>query len=173
MERIPEWYAMAGIERGGPETPELSEVERLANEFEAHEMQEKKFLRQYKELAGNTQNPLIRFLVQLIISDEEKHHAVTHAMVSTLKGDLNWTKPDDALCGLYSMVEEKEREKIVKLTEDFIRVEKDGIREYRQLMKESRGYYHDLFVLLFQSMVYDSEKHVKILEFLRQRLKEV
>ncbi len=171
MEGVPEIYTMYGPELGERGSPEISEVERLANEFEAHEAEEGKFLRQYKDLAGTTKNRMIKFLLQLIISDEEKHHAITHAMVSTLKGDLNWTRPDDAIRGLYDLGEDKE--KLLKLTEDFIRVEKQGITEYKKLIKESKGYYRDLFVLLFQSMVYDSEKHVKILEFLRQRLREV
>ena len=170
MDGIPEIYAMVGKETGERESPEISEVERLANEFEAHEAQEGKFLRQYKDLAGKTKNRMIKFLLQLIISDEEKHHAITHAMTSTLKADLNWTNPDDAIRGLYDLGEDKE--KLLKLTEGFIQVEKEGIRDYKLLIKESKGYYRELFVLLFESMVHDSEKHVKILQFLCQRLNE-
>jgi hypothetical protein len=170
MEGIPEMYAIYGPQALGTETPAISEVERLTNEFEAHESEEGKFLAQYKDVAGKTQNGMIKFLLQMIISDEEKHQAVTRAMASTLKGDLNWTHPDDALRGLYNLVEE--RDNLLQLTEDFIRVEKQGIREYRELIKSSRGYYRDLFVLLFESMIHDSEKHIKILEFLRERLRE-
>ena len=32
--------------------------------------------------------------------------------------------------------------------------------------------YGDLFVVLLESMIHDSEKHINILEFLRERLKE-
>jgi bacterioferritin (cytochrome b1) len=170
MERIPEMYAMLGKDSFGGERPEISEVERLANEFEAHESQEGKFLRHYKELVGKTDNRMVKFLLQMIVSDEEKHHAITHAMAATLKSDLNWTNPDDAIRGLYDLGEDKE--KLLKLTEDFLRVEKDGINEYKKLIKESKGYYRDLFGLLFRSMIRDSEKHAEILEFLRDRLRE-
>jgi rubrerythrin len=170
MEGIPELYAIYGEKALGTEAPAISEVERLTTEFEAHENEEGKFLAQYKDVAGKTKNGMIKFLLQMIISDEEKHHAVTHAMASTLKGDLNWTHPDDALSGIYNLVEEKE--KLLELTEGFIRVEKQGIKEYKELIKSSRGYYRDLFVLLFESMIHDSEKHVMILDFLRERLRE-
>jgi rubrerythrin len=170
METIPEMYAMLGKDSLGGEATDISEVERLANEFEAHESQEGKFLKQYKDLAGKTDNRMIKFLLQMIVSDEEKHHAITHAMAATLKGDLNWTDTGDAIRGLYDLG--KDKEKLLKLTEDFIRVEKNGIDEYRKLIKESKGYYRDLFGLLFHSMIRDSEKHVEILEFLRDRLKE-
>ena len=168
METIPEVYAMMGQTSG--ETPEISEVERLVNEFEAHESQEGKFLQSYKELAGKSDNRVVKFLLQMIVSDEEKHHAITSAMASTLKSDLDWTNRDDAIRGLYDLKADKE--KLLSLTEDFIQVEKEGIREYRSLIKESKGYYRDLFGLLFRSMIRDSEKHIEILEFLRNRLKE-
>ena len=170
MEGIPEMYVLYGNEALGQKSPEISEVERLTNEFEAHETEEGKFLSRYKELAGKTENRTIKFLLQMIISDEEKHHAITHAMASTLKGDLYWTNPDDAIRGLNNAVEDKET--LLKLTDDFIGVEKKGIKEYRELIKASKGYYRDLFVLLFESMIHDSEKHVKILQFLRARLNE-
>jgi rubrerythrin len=170
MEGIPELYAIYGEKALGTEAPAISEVERLTHEFEAHENEEGKFLAQYKDMAGKTKNGMIKFLLQMIVSDEEKHQAVTRAMASTLRGDLNWTHPDDALRGLYNLVEEKD--KLLQLTEDFIRVEKEGIDEYKKLIKESKGYYRDLFVLLFRSMIRDSEKHAEILEFLRDRLRE-
>ena len=113
---------------------------------------------------------MVKFLLQMIVSDEEKHHAITHAMAATLKADLNWTNPDDAIRGLYDLGVEKEN--LLKLTEEFIQVEKEGISKYKLLIKESKGYYRDLFVLLFESMVHDSEKHVKILDYLRDRLRE-
>ncbi|HKA34893.1 MAG TPA: hypothetical protein VKH64_16895 [Candidatus Binatia bacterium] len=168
MEPIPEIYAMmTGAE---PETTEISEVERLVNEFEAHEYQEGKFLKRYKAVADKTDNGMVKFLLQMIVSDEERHHAITRAMASTLKGDLTWTSRADAIRGLYDLKADKE--KLLALTEDFIAIEREGINEYRSLIKESKGYYRDLFVLLFRSMIRDSEKHVELLEFLRDRLRE-
>ena len=170
MDRIPEFYTMYGPEQGETASQELSEVERLMIEFEAHEGHESHFTQRYKEISEKSKNPMIRFLLRLIISDEEKHHAVTHAMVSTLRGDLTWTKPEDAISGLYDLGEGKEE--LLRLTEDFIQVEKKGIDEYKRLVKASKGYYHGLFALLLRSMIHDSEKHVEILEFLQQRLEE-
>jgi rubrerythrin len=179
MEKIPDLdyrvaIASAGMlskqELGSPESPEISEVERLMNEFEAHENGEREFVQAYREIAEKTKNPLIRFLLRLIISDEEKHHAVTHAMASTLKGDLTWTKPEAAIRGLADL--RQEQGELLKLTEDFIELEKKGMKEYKKLIKASEGYYGGLFVLLLKSMIHDSEKHVEILEFLRRRLRK-
>ena len=65
---------------------QVSPIERLLNEFEAHETKEEKALEYYKKVLGDMPNPATRFLLQLIISDEEKHRAVIHAMVATLEG---------------------------------------------------------------------------------------
>lgn len=170
MERSHEIYPMIGPEFGEPGAQQVSEVERLMSHFEAHEGREGKFLRRYKEIAEKSKNPFVKFLLQLIISDEEKHHAITRAMVSTLKGDLSWSKPEDAIQGLYELGEEKEE--LLKLTEDFIQAEREGLKDYKNLIKASKGYYHGLFVLLLKAMTLDSEKHVEILEFLCQRLRE-
>ncbi len=81
-------------------TPEgISPIERLLNEFEAHEAKEEKSLEIYKKSLGEIANPMTRFVIQMIVSDEEKHRAVVHAMVATLKGSLTWTKPAGSLEG--------------------------------------------------------------------------
>jgi bacterioferritin (cytochrome b1) len=90
-------------------------------------------------------------------------------MVSTLKGSLNWTKPKDSLedLGDVAAINGKLRE----ATEEFIRLERDGIRDYKGLIKESSDYYHGLFKVLLDSMIRDSEKHIDLLEFLQESLK--
>ncbi len=166
---IAEYYMIFGPALFDPRSLE-SEIERLAKEFEAHESGERQFIQRYKEIAARTKNPLVKFLLGLIISDEEKHHAVTHAMVTTLKADLSWTSPEGTLRGLGDWREEKDE--LLKPTEDFIRLEREGIKVYKEFIKASEGYYRGLFALLFQSMMHDSEKHVKLLEFLRNQLGE-
>jgi rubrerythrin len=167
MDKVPEFYMLYGFES---ESSAISSVERLMNEFEAHEGEEEKILRHYRQVAGETKNPLVKMLLQLIISDEEKHRALTHSMLSTLKGDLTWTKPDDAIRGLYDIGEAKE--KLLAVTEAFIRLEKEGLKGSKGLIKGSKGYHHGVFALFLRCMITDTEKHIDILEFLRQRLKE-
>jgi rubrerythrin len=169
MENVPlaEFFmAYGGEPSANPSTPEISAVEQLMNEFEVYEEQEGEFVQQYKEIAGRSKNPLIKFLPDLIISDEEKHRAAIHAIVSTLKGDLTWTKQEDSFRGFGELDKEGESKDLLRLTSDFIRHEKEGIREYRRLLKSSEGYYFGVFVLLLHSIICDSEKHVERLEFL-------
>ena len=148
---------------------EISPMEKLLNEFEAHEAKEEKTIEEYRKALGGMRDPATRFVMQLIISDEEKHRAVTHALAATLKGSLNWTKPAASLEGAAD--EPQITRNLSAVTEDFIDLEKAGIKEYKVLLKESSGYYHDLFKILIEAMIRDSEKHIEMLNFLSRRLK--
>jgi hypothetical protein len=165
---------IAGKEALGSKTvgvisDESSEVERLMNEFESHETHEAVYVRRYRELFLRLQNPLVKFLLELILADEEKHHTVLQSMTSTLKGAVTWTRFESALEGLYNLGQQKDE--ILKVTEEFIRAEKREIVEYRKLMRATKRYYQGLFTLFLAAMIHDSEKHVEILEFLRKQLK--
>jgi rubrerythrin len=148
----------------------ISPIERLLNEFEAHEAKEDDALEFYKNTLAHMPSPLTRFLLQLVVSDEEKHRAVVHAMVSTLKGSLTWTRPPDSLEN--TGAETGSTKELRNVTDELIRLEKDGIAEYKALVKASSGYYRGVFKILLDSMIRDSEKHVELLEFLKQTLKE-
>ena len=164
MDEIADVNVLFDLKKRGDE---ISPVENLLNEFEVHEAKEEKSLEQYRAIVGSLPNPVTRFLLQLIISDEEKHRAVIHAMAATLRGSLTWSKPAGSLEGSTDPVAANRR--LRDTTEEFIRVEKEGIREYRALAKESSGYYHGLFKILLDSMIRDSEKHVELLEYLRKK----
>src|SRR6266542_5555714 len=116
-----EMYEMGGLFNtkanvGG--SAEISPVERLLNEFEAHEAKEEKSLEQYRTLMRGLPNPATKFILQLIISDEEKHRAVIHAMIATLRGSLTWTKPEGTLSGTADLAAVNGR--LRSSTEEFI-----------------------------------------------------
>ena len=158
-----------GSKTVGVISDETSEVERLMEEFETHETHEAAFVRRYREIFQTMHNPLVKFLLELILSDEEKHHKVLESMTSTLKGALTWTRFENAIEGLYNLGQQKDE--ILDVTEEFIRAERKEIVEYRKLMRASKRYYQGLFTLFLATMIHDSEKHIEILEFLREKLK--
>ena len=145
-----------------------SAIEKLLNEFETHERKEEKSLEHYRSALGDIQNPVNRFVLQLVVSDEEKHRAVVHAMAATLKGSLTWTKPAGSLEG--NPDNAATNRKLLAATDEFIKIERDGIKEYKSLLTASEDYYHGLFKILIGAMIRDSEKHIELLKFLRDRL---
>ena len=170
MEEMSDMAALFATQVNPTGSPEISPVERLLNEFEAHEAKEEKSLEQYPKLLSTMPNPVTRFLLQLIVSDEEKHRAVIHAMVATLRGSLMWNKPEGSLEGTADLAVTNGQLRVS--TDAFIELEKEGIRECKTLVKESSGYYHGVFKILLDSMIKDSEKHIELLEFLKENLKD-
>jgi len=92
-----------------------------------------------------------------------------HAIAATLKGSLTWTKPAGSLAG--DPDSGSANQKLLAVTDEFIKLEREGIKEYKSLLKATENYYHGLFKILISAMIRDSEKHVELLEFLRERLK--
>ena len=168
MQEMSDMAALFGTQASGSGV--TSPIERLLNEFEAHERKEEESLEQYRKLLGSMPNPVTRFILQLIVTDEEKHRGVIHAMIATLRGSLLWSKPEGSLEGMGDFAAHNEQ--LRASTDAFIQLEKEGIRECKTLVKESSGYYHGVFKILLDSMIKDSEKHVELLEFLKEHLKE-
>jgi rubrerythrin len=170
MEEISDMAALFAAKVNPTGSPEISPIERLLNEFEAHEAKEEKSLEQYRRLLNEMPNPVTKFLLQLIISDEEKHRAVIHAMIATLRGSLMWNKPQGSFEGTADLAVTNGQLRVS--TDAFIELEKEGIRECKTLVKESSGYYHGVFKILLDSMIKDSEKHIELLAFLKENLKD-
>jgi hypothetical protein len=178
MARIPRSNAIKAIANywaedamwGVPESPEFSSVQRLMNEFQAHANQEEQWLTSYQAIAKESSDPLIRFLLGLIVADEQRHHELTSRMISKLKDELAWTRAE----GLSRRVYEKgeKRAQLLSSVERFLEAERKGIKEYEGLKKRSQGLYRDVFALLYTTMIHDSHKHIGILEFLRVKLRE-
>jgi rubrerythrin len=166
---VEEFSDIAGVFDMAKGDDERSQAERLLNELEAHEGKEEQSIENYRKVLADVRNPVTRFVMQMVLSDEEKHRAVIHSMVSTLKGSLTWTKPAGTLEG--GADEAAINRELLAVTDQFIELEKSGIREYKVLLKDTVDYYQGLFEILLNSMIRDSEKHVELLEFIRERIK--
>ena len=155
---------------GVPESPEFSSVQRLMNEFQSHANHEEQWLTDYQAIAKESSDPLIRFLLGLIVADEQSHHELTSRMIVKLKDELAWTRAEGRARRVYEKGEK--RKQLLSSVERFVEAERMGIKEYERLKKESQGLYRDVFALLYTTMIHDSHKHIGILEFLRQKLTE-
>ncbi|HYA29224.1 MAG TPA: hypothetical protein VEI95_10445 [Acidobacteriota bacterium] len=155
---------------GMPESPEFSSVQRLMNEFQSHAGHEERWLTNYRSMAKESSDPLVRFLLDLIVADEERHHQLIDRMISKLKDELAWTRSTGLARRLYEKGEPAKR--LLLSLESFLEAERKGIKQYERLKKQSQGLYRDVFAMLYTTMIHDSHKHIGMLEFLRRKLKE-
>jgi len=155
---------------GIPESPEFSSVQRLMNESQSHATQEERALSSYREMAKDTSDPQIRFLLGLIIADEERHHELTARMISKLKDELAWT-PSAGITRRAGESREQAK-RLLTSVESFLSAERKAMADYARLKRDSRGLYRKMFALLYAIMIHDCHKHVEILNFLRTKLKQ-
>lgn len=169
MDPLPNMFFMTGP--CGPNDRGVSGIERILQSFVDHEREEQEFLEGYGEIVEGYENPLVRFLLQLIMKDEEKHHALVHSITTTLSDGIVGSRTSGGIPKFVPMSDD-DMEKLKALTKDFIKSEKDGIKEYQALMKSCDDLYDGLLGLLIQTIIYDSRKHLLILEFIRKKLQQ-
>lgn len=155
---------------GIPESPEFSLVHRLINEFKTQESEEERWLVTYKKIAEDSGDPIFRFLLNLIIADEERHHLLIGRMISSLNDDL--ASPRTIVPPPGTVSSRTTGRELAVMVERFLEVERTGIRECEKLKKISQRFRQDLLALLCETMVYDSLKHIGILNFLRRKLRK-
>jgi hypothetical protein len=178
MARIPKATSVSNIAQqkvddymwGIPESPEFSVVHRLMNEVKTYEDEEDRWLSSYRELAEQCDDPVFRFLLDLIIADEERHHQLLGRMISSLKDDLASSRGENSISKKTSRFATKRKREV--MVGCFLAVERRGIKDYEKLKSASEGFRQGLLALLCDVMIHDSLKHIAILNFLRLRLQD-
>ena len=153
-----------------PDEREISVFERMLEQFVAHEQHEQVFVKEYGKIVKGLDNPLVKFLLQLIISDEEKHHALVRTIASGLRKDLEWLKEGADMPKLGSLSPDQ-RDELLSLTAELIKAEEETIGQFQALMRKSEGYRKGLPTLLIKTIIHDSEKHLMILEYIDERVR--
>jgi hypothetical protein len=101
-------------------------------------------------MADASDDSLIRFLLNLIIPDEERHRELIARMVSSLKNDLASTRP----ASLHRPKGNRKKERaLLPVVEEFLALEREGIKECERLEKASRGFQQGTFGLLCKTMI--------------------
>lgn len=166
-----EWIA-AGLGFGQPEpgfdVPDAPpSLERFQHVLETHAVLEAESLAEYRELSAQAGDPVVRTLMELILDDEERHHALLRQMAARLNDDFHWTHSVEALDTAHGPVPSGPA---IEATRRFIREEREGARHLRALRDDAGLIYDGLFALLLEMMARDSEKHEQILGFILRRL---
>jgi hypothetical protein len=149
--------------------PQPGSVEWLLNAIERHAAAEAGALEQYEYVSRESGDPVIALVMRLILEDEERHHGLLKRMEATLRDALDWTRSPNALpsSGVPRAPVEQELAEAVR---SLIDEENSGARYMRGLARQEQQVGSDLHALLLEMMALDSEKHAKLLGFVRERL---
>jgi rubrerythrin len=153
-----------------PRTSEASAWEQeLFDHFRSHIDNEEELIAAYGELAESTAAPGFGYLARLIVADERRHHELFSNLAETIQAEAEFRPHDSAVPSLpVARLPDDERERILGLTERFLAIERQDARDLERLAKKLEPVKDTtLCHLLVRLMRADSDKHIRILRFIR------
>jgi len=133
----------------------------------SHVQAERGLLEQYSAIAERTQSKAFRYLVNLLIEDEIRHHRILSDLADSLedqalRGGLKSTIP-------YMDFDRADRAGVIEATGQLMDRENEDARELKRLQRELRDMKDfTLWSLLVELMQRDNQKHIAILRFVRK-----
>jgi hypothetical protein len=153
-----------------PPTDGKSPIEKLFAQLETHERDEEETLHDYQAAANDAPDPGFRYLMGLVLEDEERHHKLSKAMADEVEQSLLWLHGNQPLPDIHASGEV--RQNLLRQTERFLRIEEDGDRQLAELHAQVKDMHSGLLQLMVEIMRADTHKHVQILKYIKARLEE-
>jgi hypothetical protein len=134
-----------------------------------HVAKESGVVDEYDELVeGSTGH--VRFLLELIVEDELRHHRVYEEWAQTFRSFGTFVEPAD---GVPNLVREVEPERLIAALEKLLAIEKDDAKQLKDLEKRFKDFRRTtVWPLLTELMALDTQKHIRVLEFLLHHAKQ-
>lgn len=165
--------SMTDIDHGAAPPPPgnrriLDDEIAIAELLGEHGPREGAALAAYQQLAERVDDPGVRYLIELIMTDEERHHRVITEMLHQIQSFVWDTHVEPQVPYLSTMVDAELRD----ATERLIELEKDDAKELRRLKRQMHGQpSSSMLPLLVELMEHDTAKHIAILKLIRAHVK--
>jgi len=172
--------------------PPKTAADIVLRQIAVHEQHEEEVLKDYASSAQNVADRGVRFLMDLILEDEQRHHRLMAWMATGIRHSLGQTEGGPGSLPLIEPPAEAQSD-LLAVTERFLEVERTELRTLHdiahtvgwiespesslpggiQLPKPpwTAEWMRSAPVrLILETMVDDSRKHIRILEHIRKRL---
>src|SRR5690242_19679405 len=103
-----------------PPSDQKSPIEQLFAQLEAHEREEEDVLKDYQAAAKEAPDAGFRYLMGLVLEDEERHHRLSKAMADEVAQSLNWLHGQRPLPAVHST--DDTRQIMLRQTERFLHI---------------------------------------------------
>lgn len=144
--------------------------EQLLAHFQEHVEDEWELLEAYAKFR-DAGPEYVRYLIDLIIADEARHHQMFRELVNRVRSDIDFREYGPQVP--YIGPRADTAEVLLEATDRFLVFEREDETALRRLKKELRPVRDTtLFSLLVELMELDTKKHIAILEFIRRKATE-
>jgi hypothetical protein len=136
---------------------------KVVGAIERHGREEGELLERYQRFIDSAESPAARYLVNLILEDERRHHRVLGDLANTVA----WGRVDSPADVVPVYPEAIESNTALKAeTRKLLRHELHDRAELRRLRRRLRAFGDaPLWILLVDLMLADTDKHIHILRF--------
>ena len=134
----------------------------------SHVEGERDLLQEYRAAAQTTPSKALRYLVNLLIDDEIRHHRIFMQLADSLRNDSLLGGKDPSVPYL-DFDRESNRDAVIDLTDQLLRREQEDAQELKHLKREVQDVKDtSLWYLLVDLMERDTQKHIAILRFAKK-----
>jgi hypothetical protein len=143
----------------------------LVDLLERHGAEEGAILKRYEQLSATARSESTRYLIGLILEDERRHHRVIAEIANAVVfGGYEQAGTSGAVPDLDTRSEDPD---LLAVTRELIRIEKEDAAELKRIRRELKAYSETtMWALLLETMLLDTDKHKRILEFIERQLSQ-
>jgi rubrerythrin len=143
----------------------------LYEHLTSHEAAEGAMLAEYREVAAASSSKAFRYLSDLIIEDEIRHHRIFRDLAAALKNQVEIDREEPAVPNIGNWGHDGHT--VLRLTETLLGHERDDAKELRRLSSELKSLKQEsLWQLLVKLMEMDTAKHIEILKFVKRNARK-
>lgn len=154
----------AAAQRQGPVRDKEA---KLAAKLAEHGPREGAALAEYQQLVEECDDPGIRYLAELILADERRHHQQITEMLHQVQSYLWETDVEPQVPHLHKVRDPRLHE----ATERLIRLEREDAKELRSLLHDVKSQPDSsMLPLLVELMLHDTQKHIAMLQLIKSHV---
>jgi rubrerythrin len=132
-----------------------------------HTSREGAMLSEYAALAESTESNALRYVINMLLEDERRHHRYFNELAMSLKSESELSSEEPVVPRMD--FDRLDRDDLRDVTERLLDHEKSDAKELERLRKELRDVKDTtLWGLLVEIMMRDTDKHISILKFVHQ-----
>ena len=126
----------------------------------------------YEQLLEGRPDDIASYLIRMILRDESRHHEIFAELRNTLESSLQWRDIEPRVPSTHLSADDAEA--LLETTDELLKLEMEDAKELKRLRKhwEREPGERQLWALLVETAELDTKKHIRILRYLRDILRE-